>query len=289
MNPANIRQSHATAALPQSRTRHGPFRLAPDPRAEAAERRRMQRELRHAVQRSAFDLLFQPRLSLGTGRMLGAEALPVWTHSRLGSLQAKAFMPLADLSGHAAEIGGWSLGSAAAAAAAPGWPSHWQVSVRISPGQLVKDALIGQLAAIFERTGLAPERLEIALDEALLANVDVNTLLTLSAIRDLGVGVALDDFGMGFASLSALKRLPLTTMKLDRSLIRDLPQDREDAAILRALVSAGHALGFNIVATGVETERQLAFLAASGCDAGQGSLFSNALTAAQLNTWIATT
>lgn len=290
MNLADIRQSHANEASTQARPRHGPFRLAPAPRAEAAERRRMHRELCHAVQTSAFDLMFQPRLSLGTGRMLGAEALPVWPHSRLGSLQAKAFMPLADLSGHAAQIGGWSLGTAAAAAAAvPGWPSHWQVSVRISPAQLVQGALIAQLAAIFERTTLAPERLEIALDEALLANVDVDTLLTLSAIRDLGVGMALDDFGTGFASLSALKRLPLTTMKLDRSLIRDLPHSREDAAILRALVSAGHALGFDIVANGVETEGQLAFLTASGCDAGQGSLFSNALTAAQLNTWIAAT
>ena len=292
MNLADTQQGHKPPHNTPHDTQawHGPYRLAPNLRAEAAEHRRMQRELCRAVDTSAFDLMFRPRLSLGTGRMLGAEALPFWPHKRLGLLPAKAFMPLADISGHAVRIGSWSLGTACAAVAGtPCWPSHWQVSVRISQRLLVQGTLIGQLADIFERTGLAPERLELALDEALLADIDVDTLLTLSAIRDLGVGVALDDFGTGFASLSALKRLPLTAMKLDRSLIRDLPDDREDAAILRALVSAGHALGFDIVADGIETERQRAFLVASGCDAGQGSLFSNPLTAAELGGWIATT
>jgi EAL domain-containing protein (putative c-di-GMP-specific phosphodiesterase class I) len=290
MTLAEIEQNHSNAPPHQAPPRHGLFRLTPNPRAEAAERRKMQRELCRAVETSAFQLMFLPRLSLGTGRMLGAEALPFWPHKRLGPLQARTFMPLADLAGHGVRVGGWSLETACATAAtAPGWPAHWRVSVRVSSRQLMQGTLIDQLAQAFEQTGLAPERLELALDEALLADIDVDTLLTLSAIRDLGVGVALDDFGTGFASLSALKRLPLTAMKLDRSLIQNLPHDREDAAILRALVSAGHALGFEIVACGIETERQRTFLAGSGCDAGQGSLFSNALTATEICDWIATT
>jgi EAL domain-containing protein (putative c-di-GMP-specific phosphodiesterase class I) len=290
MNLTEIQHNQTNASPHEAPAGHGPYRLTPNPRAEAAERRKMRRELGRAVETSAFGLMFLPRLSLATGRMLGAEALPFWPHKRLGSLQARSFMPLADLAGHGVRLGGWSLEKACATAAtAPGWPAHWRVSVRVSSRQLVEGTLIVQLAQAFERTGLAPDRLELALDEALLADIDVDTLLTLSAIRDLGVGVALDDFGTGFASLIALKRLPLTAMKLDRSLIQNLPDDREDAAILRALVSAGHALGFEIVACGIETERQRTFLAGSGCDAGQGRLFSNALTEAELSTWIATT
>lgn len=273
----------------KSPIRHGLRPLPPHPRAEATERRRMQRELRDAVETSAFGLKFQPRLSLGSGQMMGAEVLPFWQNRRLGSIQARAFMPLAEISGHAVEIDAWCLLNACTAATSVScWPSHWKVSLRVSSRQLVDGALIGQLVETLERTGLAPERLEVALAETLLADIDVETLLTLSAIRDLGVGLALDDFGTGFASLAALKRLPLTTMKLDRSLIRDLADDREDGAILRALVRTGHALGFDIVADGIETERQRGFLIASGCDAGQGSLFCNAVSAAQLRSWIAT-
>ncbi len=142
--------------------------------------------------------------------------------------------------------------------------------------------MLAQVAAALEGSALPPERLELELTESVLAEASPDVLLALSAVRDLGVGLALDDFGLDFASLSMLKRLPLTGMKLDRSLIRDLPADREDAAIVRAVIAAGHALGLSVVAEGIEAEEQRAFLAGCSCDEGQGYLFSEPVSAAQL-------
>ena len=133
-----------------------------------------------------------------------------------------------------------------------------------------------------EQSGLRPDRLELELTESMLVDSSADTLLALSAVRDLGVGLALDDFGTGFASLSMLKRLPLTTMKLDRSLVRELPSNREDAAIVRAVIGTGHAMGLTVVAEGIETEAQRAYRSGIGCDEGQGYLFSHPLPAEQL-------
>ncbi len=155
--------------------------------------------------------------------------------------------------------------------------------MNVSARQLHDGALLDQVAAALEESGLMPECLELELTESLLIEVETETLLVLSAIRDLGVGLALDDFGTGYASLAVLKRLPLTAMKLDRSLVRDLPGDREDAAIVRAVVETGHALGLHVVAEGIETEAQRVFLASIGCDEGQGYLFGQPVPPASLD------
>jgi EAL domain-containing protein (putative c-di-GMP-specific phosphodiesterase class I) len=176
-------------------------------------------------------------------------------------------------------IGAWVLSTACQHARTCGLAS---VSVNISSRQLVEGMLLNQIAEALDVSGLDPDRLEIEIAETILTDAGIETLLTLSAIRDLGVGIALDDFGTGFASLAMLKRLPLTAMKLDSSLIRDIPFDQEDAAIVRAVIATGHALGLTIVAEGIETEAQRTFLSASGCDEGQGFLFSAALSAAEL-------
>ncbi len=257
------------ADIPPAPTRR--FRLAPDQRVDAAQRRRLLRDLEAATHDGAFVLQYQPLLSLESGRLTGAEALPRWPHRRRGPIPPSVFTPLAEQSGLITAIGGWALRTACKAAS--GWPAGAGVWVTVSPRQLADQALLRQIAEALEESGLEPERLEIALAETTLMAVDVETLLTLSAIRDLGVGLALDDFGTGFASLSLLKRLPLTVMKLDRAMVRDLPRDREDAAIVRAVITAGHALGLSVVAEGIETGQQLAFLTAAGCDHGQGFLF----------------
>ncbi len=252
------------------------FRLTPDRRAEAAERRRMRHELDTATAGTEFVLHYQPRLSLASGARTGSEALIRWPHRKRGLIPPSAFIPMAEQYGQIIAIGGWAL--AAACAEAQAWESG-VVSVNVSARQLLEGALLGQLAAALDVSGLEPERLEIELTETMLVEVSTDTLLTLSAIRDLGVGIALDDFGTGYASLAMLKRLPLSAMKLDRSLVRGLPADREDAAIVRAVVATGHALGLCVVAEGIETESQRAFLSASGCDEGQGFLFSHPLPA----------
>lgn len=256
------------------------FRLAPDSRAEAAQRRRLQRDLEAATRDNAFILHYQPRLSLATGETTGAEALIRWPHRKRGLVPPNAFIPQAERAGLITSIGGWVVRAAAATAAA--WPADWTVSVNVSARQLFDGALLQQVATALAESGLPPDRLELELTESLLVDVNLDTLLTLSAIRDLGVGIALDDFGTGFASLAMLKRLPLTVMKLDRSLVRDLPADREDAAIVRAVIQTGHALGLFVVAEGIETEAQRAFLSAIGCDEGQGFLFSHPVPAPQL-------
>jgi EAL domain-containing protein (putative c-di-GMP-specific phosphodiesterase class I) len=255
------------------------FRVAQGPRAQAIARRRLEADLRRALERNAVSLQYQPRVALGNGEARGAEALLRWSDRRRGLVSPAQFIPVAERSNLIVELGGWALRRACAEAA--GWPDL-QVSVNASARQLVDGALLDQVAAALDESGLLPERLEIELTESLLIEVGAETLLVLSAIRDLGVGLSLDDFGTGYASLAVLKRLPLTAMKLDRSLIRGLPGDREDAAIVRAVVETGHALGLLVVAEGIETEEQRAFLSGIGCDEGQGYLFGHPLPPASL-------
>ena len=263
----------APAALPgrNDARRHG--------RAEAAQRRRLQRDLTAATATGGFVLHYQPRLSLDSGRQTGAEARISWLRQRHGLVSASAFLPLAERAGLTADIGGWMLRGACVEAAA--WPAG-TVSIAVSPHQLVGHALSRQIAEALDASCLEPERLELAFAEAVLSEVDTDTLLLLSAIRDLGIGIAVDDFGAGVASLVMLKRLPLTTMKLARTLLREVTTDWEDAAIVRAVIDTGHALGLRMVADGIDSDLQRAFLARSGCDEGQGSLFGHKLTAAAL-------
>jgi EAL domain-containing protein (putative c-di-GMP-specific phosphodiesterase class I) len=248
------------------------YRLTPNRRDLASERRRLERDLAVAAQEGRFLLHYQPRVALATGQPCAAEALLRWPHRQRGMISPAVFVPLAEQSGQIVPISGWVL--RAACQEARNWRAPWIVSVNVSARQLAAGVLLAQVAAALEESGLPPERLELELTESQLISIDTETLLTLSAVRDAGVGLALDDFGTGYASLALLKRLPLTVMKLDRSLVRNLPTDRDDAAIVRAVVATGHALGLRVVAEGVETEAQRAFLTACRCDEGQGYLFS---------------
>jgi EAL domain-containing protein (putative c-di-GMP-specific phosphodiesterase class I) len=239
--------------------------------AHARQQRAMASDLRQALRRGGLILHFQPRLRLSDGKVMGAEALLRWRHRRHGNVPPSAFIPLAERSDLIVEIGGWVLHEAARAAAS--WPGLGTVAVNVSARQLTNGALLTQVASALELSGLEPERLELELTETMLLDGGLDTLLILSAVRDLGVGLALDDFGTGFASLAMLRRLPLTAMKLDRSFVRDLPHDREDAAIVRAVIGSGHALGLSVVAEGIENAAQNRFLTDLGCDEGQGYLF----------------
>jgi len=250
-------------------------------RAEASERRRIEQDLGQAVAQETLTLHYQPRWSFPSGAITGAEALIRWPHRRRGMISPALFIPMAEQSGLIARIGAFALRAACVEAML--WPDpDLIISVNVSARQLAEQVLLGQVAAALEISGLPAERLELELTESTLLHVDTDTLLCLAALRDRGIGLALDDFGTGYASLGMLKRLPLTAMKLDRSLVRDLPDDREDVAIARAAVQTGHALGLLVAAKGIETEPQRAFLAAIGCDEGQGHLLARPLPAAQL-------
>ena len=248
-------------------------------RAEAAQRRRLHRDLAAAADSGAFVLHYQPRLSLDSGRRTGAEARISWLRQRHGLVSAAAFLPLAEMAGLTAEIGGWMARAACADAAE--WPAGCD-TLAVSARQLANQLLPHQVAEALDASGLDPERLELAFAEQLLAAADTDTLLLLSAMRDIGIGIAVDDFGAGVASLAMLRRLPLTAMKLARALVRDVATDHEDAAIARAVIETGHALGLRLVADGIDSESQRAFLTGCGCDEGQGSLFGHKLTAQAL-------
>jgi EAL domain-containing protein (putative c-di-GMP-specific phosphodiesterase class I) len=261
------------------------YRVEPGRRAQASERRRLRRELEVATAASAFELHYQPRFCLTSGEQTGAEALLRWPHRKGGVVPSTAFLPLANEFGQIAAIDGWALQTACTDAHT--W-AYGIVSLNVSTRQLAEGALLSQIAAALEASGLPAERLEIELSETTLVDVGVEALLALSAIRDLGVGLALDDFGSVVGSLSMLKRLPLTVLKLDRSLLRDLPHDHEEAAIVRAAIMTGHALGLCVVADGLEREEQRAFLAGAGCDEGQGCLFSQPQSGEDVRSCLAT-
>lgn len=246
---------------------------------ETPERRRLEQDLRQAAEQDGFIFHYQPRFCLQGGGLTAAEALIRWPHRGRGLVSPATFIPLAEQTGLINRIGGLALHHACAEAVL--WP-RGSVAVNVSPRQLADQQLIAQVAAALDATGLAPERLELELTEALLLQIDDDTLLCLAALRDRGVGLALDDFGTGFASLGMLRRLPLTAIKLDRSLVRDLPDQPEDVAIARAAVQTGHALGLTVVAEGVELETQRDFLAAIGCDEAQGYLLARPMPAEQL-------
>jgi EAL domain-containing protein (putative c-di-GMP-specific phosphodiesterase class I) len=258
----------------------GRFKLAHDGRAEAIDRRRVEQDLRQALEEQQFKLYYQPRLSLATGEQVGAEALLRWPHRKRGLISAAGFIAIAERSDLITRIGEWVARTGCSEAA--GWPDNLVVSMNISPRQLESGELVDLVGEALQVSGLPPDRLELEISETMALGIGIDGLMTLSALRDRGVGLALDDFGSCHASLAMLKRLPLTVLKIDRSLVREVACDPEDAAIVAACVVAAHGLGIVVVAEGVETEQQRGLLAALGCDDAQGHLFSQALSAAQM-------
>ena len=253
----------------------------PGGRAEAARLRRLRRELAGAVDRQELTLHWQPRVTLGTGERIGFEALLRWPRAHGAPMPPGSFLSLAEDAGLTGRLGGWVL--AEACRAATRWRQPWQVSVKLSGQQIAEGTLPAQITAALEASGLEPGRLQLELSESALPAIDLEALLALSAARDLGVGLSLDNFGIGVGSLAMLKRLPLTAMKLDHSLVRTLLFERESAAIVRAAAGAGRALGLTVIACGIEKPEQVRFLAACGCQQGQGFLFGRPQPASALD------
>jgi EAL domain-containing protein (putative c-di-GMP-specific phosphodiesterase class I) len=264
--------SHDPTALitEARRAPHAPDGEAPAERT-APPRAETNREEREDAEAGDLVLHYQPRILLDSGLRTGAEALVRWRHGRRGLVPPSVLWPTAEARGQITQLGGWMLQAACDEAARWGGLG---VSVGLSPRQLHDQALPGQVAEALDHAGLAPELLELAVPESVPREGGVDTLLALSALRDLGVGIALDDYGGGVASLGLLKRLPLTALKLHRGLARALVCDPDDAAIARAIIQTAHALGFVVIADGVDHEAQREALAASGCDEAQGLLVS---------------
>jgi diguanylate cyclase (GGDEF)-like protein/PAS domain S-box-containing protein len=236
----------------------------------------LESQLNHALSREEFTVQYQPRVGMNDGRIRGAEALIRWWNHELGTVSPAQFIPLAEDTGLIVPIGRWIL--QAACRQGIEWQSQGlkpvEMSVNLSPRQFRDDALLADISAALDETGLAPELLELEITESMIIHDVERAVERAIAIKRLGVRLAIDDFGTGYSSLTQLKRFPIDTLKVDRSFVRDVASNASDRAIAEAIISLGKKLRVTVVAEGVETAEQVAFLQGQGCDEMQGFYFS---------------
>lgn len=257
---------------------------------EAVQAMALENAMRRALEEEEFTVYYQPRLEIKTQRIMGMEALVRWDHPTRGLLAPGVFINLAEETGMILAMGEFVLRRACREAQA--WRQAGNqglcVSVNLSPRQFEQENLVAMVEEVLLETGLPSIYLELEITEgAVMKSVDkaVATLVDLAA---MGVRLSLDDFGTGYSSLNYLKRFPLSALKIDQSFVRDLNRDPNDAAIVQTIIAMGHTLDLQVVAEGVETAEQLAFLSGSGCDEFQGYLFSRPLPAAQFGELLTT-
>ncbi len=240
------------------------------------ERMNMEAKLHRAIEQGELSLCFQPKIETQSRRLAGAEALLRWKTSTLGSVSPARFIPLAEETGLIIPIGEWALRETCCqlqAWEAVGLPPV-TVAVNVSARQFQHSDLSKSLSALLNETGLRPQCLELELTEsAIMADVQKAKLM-LQSLSEMGIRLSIDDFGTGYSSLSQLRWLPLDALKIDQSFVRDLPGDEDGSSITMAIIAMAHGLGLQVVAEGVETEAQFAFLKEHGCDYVQGYLFS---------------
>ena len=236
--------------------------------AEARDRRMMEQDLRQAVARSEFRLVYQPQKEISSGRMIGFEALIRWRHPQHGDVSPSVFIPVAEDSGTIMQIGEWVL--AAACEEAARWKNPLTVAVNVSAVQLHNPNFSRKVHEVLLRSGLAPGRLELEITETALVKDMPRALATLRQVKALGVCVAMDDFGTGYSSLSNLRAFPFDKIKIDGSFIKSVDRNGQVAAIVRAVLGLGRGLGLPVLAEGVETLGELRFLDAEACEIGQG-------------------
>ena len=247
--------------------------------AKAVERLSLESRLRQAVANDEFELHFQPFIDLRTAEVLGAEALIRWRHPELGLIPPVDFIPIAELTGLIVPIGEWVLRTACAEARKwhkKGFPGL-TVSVNLSSRQFQQTDLLSQVTRALDETGLEADKLDLEITESNAMHNAEHSINTLRGLKKQGVRISMDDFGTGYSSLNYLKRFPIDRIKLDQSFVRDLPTDKDDAAIAMAVIAMGRSLELIVIAEGVETEEQLAFLKGHECDQLQGFLLSRPL------------
>jgi diguanylate cyclase (GGDEF)-like protein/PAS domain S-box-containing protein len=237
-------------------------------------RRSIEHDLREALAGDAIELWYQPSVALATGRTTGFEALVRWNHPKRGMVSPAEFIPVAEDIGLIDQLGEWVIRRACADAAA--WPADLRVAVNLSPLQFRSRDLVRTVLMALASSGLPAQRLELEITESLLLHENEHNLTTLHQLRGLGARIAVDDFGIGYSSLSYLRMFPFDRIKIDRSFVKELPASSECVKIIRSMVELARSLGISVTAEGIETAEQLAQLREDGCMEGQGFLFSPA-------------
>ncbi|MEA2615892.1 MAG: hypothetical protein QOE72_1675 [Chloroflexota bacterium] len=250
----------------------------------ALERLALEQDLRTAIARDQFQLVYQPQLDLATRRIVGAEALIRWDHPTRGLVMPHEFIPLAEEIGLIVDVDDWAVRTVCrqlASWSAAGLPPL-RVAVNLSGREFDDPGLADRIEGTLNECGVPASALEIELTESVAVRQPQEALVALEQLRALGVQVAIDDFGTGYSVLSSLQRFPVDRLKIDRSFVERIGPDGGDAPIVAAMITMGHALGLEVVAEGVETAEQLGYLEEHGCDLVQGYLLSHPLTASEL-------
>lgn len=247
----------------------------------AQQRLSMESAMRRALEHDEFLLHYQPQVSLESGHIIGVEALVRWQHPHEGLISPATFIPVAEDSGLIVPLGEWVMREACRQ------HQQWlnsglplmRMAVNISARQFMHQNLLSMMAEVIRDTGINPEYLELELTESIIMEKVEETVTTLHELRNMGVYLSIDDFGTGYSSMAYLKRFPIDKLKIDRSFVRDLATDPDDAAIVSATIAMAHNLNLTVIAEGVETEQQLQFLRENGCEEMQGYFFSMPLPA----------
>ncbi|RDI59180.1 bifunctional diguanylate cyclase/phosphodiesterase [Microvirga subterranea] len=238
---------------------------------EVRERRMIEHDLRLAIEKGEMAIAYQPQTRIGTQEITGFEALLRWNHPVRGDMSPAVFIPIAEESGIILRIGEWVLREACREASS--WDRPLKIAVNVSALQVNNPTFVTLVQAILDESGLAPERLELEITESVLIRDPERALQTLTQLKAIGVSIAMDDFGTGYSSLSNLRNFPFDKIKIDRSFVRAIDVNIQAAAIVRAVLGLGRGLGLPVIAEGVETNGELAFLNAEGCREAQGYLF----------------
>lgn len=251
---------------------------------QAMERLTLESALRNAIQRDEFELNYQPQFELATNKLLGVEALIRWNHPELGQIMPDRFIPVAEESGLIVEIGVWVLRAACEQMQA------WQqqglalnvIAVNVSGVQFQRGDIVDAVASALSESGLPPQCLELEITESIILKRPEYAIDALHKLKQLGISISIDDFGIGYSSLSQLKHLPVDKLKIDQSFVHDIPHDKDDEAIACAVIALGHSMNLKVIAEGVETVAQREFLIFQGCDEGQGYLYSRPVSVARI-------
>ncbi|WP_348694217.1 EAL domain-containing protein [Duganella fentianensis] len=282
-----IRNADVAMYQAKARGRNGYSFYTPSMTGEGVERLRLETFLRRSIEKEEIFLNYQPQVDIVTGDLVGVEALVRWNHPELGLVPPIRFIPLAEDTGFINQLGQWVLREACRQMV------RWQeaglvvpkIAVNLSVKQFERGSIVNMVADTLQETGLEAARLQLEVTESVIMNTD-DAMVFINDLHAIGVGLAIDDFGTGYSSLAYLKQLPVQTLKIDRSFIKDISTDANDEAIAIAIIQLGKSMNLSVIAEGVETTQQAEFLVRHGCHLAQGYLYSKPLAAdVMLTNW----